>query len=96
MNPNGDHVYLLMVTINTSPVGTGVVIYICPALTGWKPVLLKTHGQDARATLQTREQVARATKKKARSVLSHRPSRKSGNDLLSRSLSLYYHWLLRA
>jgi hypothetical protein len=34
--------------------------------------------------------------KKARALLSKRPGHKPGNDLLSRDLSSYYHWLLGA
>ena len=29
-------------------------------------------------------------------LLSQHPGHKSGNDLLSRDLTSYYHWLLRA
>ena len=35
-------------------------------------------------------------KKKTRTVRWHNPGHKSGNDLLSRDLTSYYHWLLGA
>ena len=37
-----------------------------------------------------------AQKRKARTLLSQCPGHRPGNDLLSRDLSSYYHWLLGA